>query len=538
MLKLNIVHPCGADQHSSQVPAGRNNRKLVHVAIGHIGHKPKSSTSKKLELLTGRLQIRSNHLSTSKVISTVHNMATSTPPAQTFTADINIPPSPVPVHLSRKPHIPPEILSSIFTLCLPDDWEDCGVRARAIPVLLSQVSVYWRSVAVSTPLLWSSMHIRLEKDISDRAMFETWLARTHGTLLSIKVVASSSVDEEQTVTHPMLELILSCCHRWQHFAFDLPISLARSLSAVKDKLPCLESLSAQCRSSWPEQLNPFQNTFQNAPRLTSLDLGPYPTFPDLAVPWTQLTKLKTDMDLDDMMEILHHSPNLVHFCASFYSEDPGATQPLVQLPHVATLVIDTNEDPANLFDCLVVPHLHNLNIFLYGFEPEDDGREWWGWPEPLISLIFRSSCSIQSFTFGTRAIDFVADDLTRCLQAMPTLRDLTLQLRDHWSNVIENILYHLIRRSAKSCIIPKLMYLDLSLLVPRQYKTLIDMIESRWRIVDHGGDGTLDVARLQVVILRGVHFERDLDMLARLRELKDEGMKIELWDFWDNPVTF
>ena len=158
-------------------------------------------------------------------------MATSTPPAQAFTTDINIPPSSVPVHqrlLSRKPHIPPEILSSIFTLCLPDDWEDCGVCARAIPVLLSQVSVYWRYVAVSTPLLWSSMHIRLEKDISDRTMdmFETWLARTHGTLLSIMVEDFSSVDEEQTVTHPILELILSCCHRWQHFAFDLPISLA------------------------------------------------------------------------------------------------------------------------------------------------------------------------------------------------------------------------------------------------------------------------------------------------------------------------
>ena len=382
------------------------------------------------------------------------------------------------------------------------------------------------------------MRIWLERDISDRTMnmFETWLARTHGTLLSIKVVASSSV-EEQRVTHPVLELILLCCHRWQHFAFDLPISLTRSLSPVKDKLPCLESLSAHCCSSWPEQL-PFQNTFQNAPRLTSLDLGPYLTFPDLAVPWTQLTKLKTDMDLDDIIDILHLSPNLVYLCVSPNSQDPGATRPLVQLPHVATLVIDTNEDPANLFDCLVVPHLHKLNIFLDDFEASYDDTVRWGWPEPLLSLIFRSSCSIQSFTFSTRGIDFDANDLTRCLQAMPTLRDLTLQLRDHWSNLIEDILCRLIHRGAKSCIIPKLMYLDLSLLVPRPYETLIDMIKSRWRIVDHDGDGMLDVARLQVVILRGVHSERDLDMLARLRELKDEGMKIELWDFWDNPVTF
>jgi hypothetical protein len=240
-----------------------------------------------------------------------------------------------------------------------------------------------------------------------------------------------------------------------------------------------------------------------------------------------------------MIVILHCSPNLVHLCVSPNSQDPGATRPLVQLPHVATLVIDTHEDPANLFDCLVVPHLHKLNILLYDFEAEDDDTERWGWPEPLVSLIFRSSCSIQSFTFSTQGVDFDADDLTRCLQAMPTLRDLRLHLRGHWVNLIEDILCRLIHRSAKSCIIPKLMYLDLNLwFALSKYKTLIDMIESRWRMVDHDGDGTLDVARLEVVILRGVQSERDLDMLARLHELKDEGMKIDFWGLWDKPVTF
>ena len=528
-------------------------------------------------------------------------MATSTPPTQAFTADINIPPSPVPhlllhgnvppseyestlirsaildsqsslsqlesrltavlrefrrkrkalrrysqVHqrvLSRKPHIPPEILSSIFTLCLPSDWKNCHVYARAIPVLLSQVSVYWRHVALSTPRLWSSMDIWLETDVSDRTvnMFETWLARTHGTLLSIKV---SSVDE-QTVTHPILELILSCSHRWQHFAFSLPISLTRSLSTVKGKLPCLESLSPHYYYSRPEQLN----SFQNAPRLTDLNLGPHRTFSNLTVPWTQLTKLQADMDLDDVIEILYHSPNLVHLCVSPSDQKPGTTRSLVQLPHLATLVIDTEEGPTGLFNCLVVPHLRNLDVWLHSFEDADrSSTTWWDWLGPLLSLIFTSSCSIQSFTFRTLAVRVDEDDLTRCLQAMPALRDLTLQLDDDSADddFAGNFLHGLIHRSAEPRIIPKLMYLDLRLcLVPSEHKTLIFMIESRWRMVDHGGDRvsdkhTLDVARLQVVILRGIYIcpKRHSEMLVRLRKLKDEGMRIELWDSWSEPVTF
>jgi hypothetical protein len=536
-------------------------------------------------------------------------MATSNPQAQVFTGDINIPPSPVPhlflhpntppseyesalirsaildsesslsqlesrltavlrefrqkrkalrrysqVHqrlLSRKSHIPPEILSSIFTLCLPSNWKDCHVEAQAIPVLLSHVSVYWRHVAISTPRLWSSMYILLRSDLSDCTinMFETWLSRTSGTLLSVEIVSYfSSVEAEQPVTHPILEMILSCCHRWQRFIFKLPISLSRSLFAVKDKLPCLESLSPHY---YPQsnQLSPFWNTFQSAPRLTDLTLsGPYTIFSKLAVPWTQLTKFQTGMDWDDVIKLLHHLPNLVEF-VFFCCKTPSTTRPLVQLPHLATLIIDADDDPANLFDCLVIPCLRNVDISLYYYDGQDDDHTVrWDWPEPFLSLIFRSACSIQSFTLNTRAIDFDVDDLTRCLHAMPALRDLRLQLILYYHydihNFFQDILCRLIHRSAEPCIVPKLTYLDFyfhSRDVP--VDNLIDMVQSRWRTVDNNGDGvsdkpTLDVARLQVVILRNISPRRNSDLRTRLRELKDEGMRIELWDHQNERVTF
>jgi len=117
-----------------------------------------------------------------------------------------------------------------------------------------------------------------------------------------------------------------------------------------------------------------------------------------------------------------------------------------------------------------------------------------------------------------------------------------LQLDDDGDEFVENILCRLIHHSAEPCIVPKLAYLDLP--VPFKYKTLIDMIQSRWRMADHDGDGvsdkpTLDVARLQVVILRGFGYsKRYSDLLACLRKLKDEGMTINLWDYRHKPVTF
>ena len=76
-----------------------------------------------------------------------------------------------------------------------------------------------------------------------------------------------------------------------------------------------------------------------------------------------------------------------------------------------------------------------------------------------------------------------------------------------------------------------------------QYKSLIDMIQSRWRIVDLGGNGVSDkpmvnVACLKVVILRVINSKQDSNLIARLRELKDEGLRIDLRDRRNKLMAF
>ncbi|TFK46121.1 hypothetical protein OE88DRAFT_1602016, partial [Heliocybe sulcata] len=49
--------------------------------------------------------------------------------------------------------LPPELLSQIFTHCLPSDTFLLPSRLAA-PILLTQISRLWRTTAFSTPLLW------------------------------------------------------------------------------------------------------------------------------------------------------------------------------------------------------------------------------------------------------------------------------------------------------------------------------------------------------------------------------------------------
>ncbi|KIL67071.1 hypothetical protein M378DRAFT_52626, partial [Amanita muscaria Koide BX008] len=56
----------------------------------------------------------------------------------------------------------PEILAEIFTFCLPYapevPWRVERTSSRNAPLLLCSVCSSWRSLAISTPRLWQTLH--------------------------------------------------------------------------------------------------------------------------------------------------------------------------------------------------------------------------------------------------------------------------------------------------------------------------------------------------------------------------------------------
>lgn len=57
-------------------------------------------------------------------------------------------------------YLPDDILREIFVWCLPTG-RNPTMSAKEAPMVLTRVSSQWRSVGLSTPRLWSALHIRL-----------------------------------------------------------------------------------------------------------------------------------------------------------------------------------------------------------------------------------------------------------------------------------------------------------------------------------------------------------------------------------------
>ncbi|KAJ6561759.1 hypothetical protein B0H19DRAFT_909252, partial [Mycena capillaripes] len=60
--------------------------------------------------------------------------------------------------LSPARRLPVDVVSDIFTACLPSD-RNAIMSAAECPLLLCHICRAWRDVALSTPRLWASLHI-------------------------------------------------------------------------------------------------------------------------------------------------------------------------------------------------------------------------------------------------------------------------------------------------------------------------------------------------------------------------------------------
>ncbi|KAJ7803743.1 hypothetical protein B0H13DRAFT_1671541, partial [Mycena leptocephala] len=91
--------------------------------------------------------------------------------------------------------MPVEILQEIFMACLPTR-HDSIMHASHIPLILGRVCSRWRTISLSTPVLWSSVHVIVPSTAGDQGHKEVrlaceslqlWLRRSGDCLLSIAI---------------------------------------------------------------------------------------------------------------------------------------------------------------------------------------------------------------------------------------------------------------------------------------------------------------------------------------------------------------
>ncbi|KAJ6458894.1 hypothetical protein DFH09DRAFT_1062962 [Mycena vulgaris] len=437
--------------------------------------------------------------------------------------------------LSPIRRVPPEVLCEIFLHCLPKTTYIQASVAHC-PLLLTQVSSNWRSVALATPALWTSIAVNLtpQSCLPDLRLIETWIARSGLCPLSFHIAESiqkDHYDARMLTSASILELFAPHYSRWQHIRLEYQ---DWRIETGFSKLPCdtppqsLETLHL-ARDFWRPTEETQLSLMLSAPRLrnctwvSNTDLGTF------RAPFPQLAKLFLERPLvaEDFMHVLSEGANL-SACQFFVLASSGSnlaprTVPFVLRHNLRSLDL-TADLFGRLFNQLELPCLTEISVRRFDIVPHPAPV----WPQQeFMSLLLRSKCSLEVLSFSD--MDITPDEMTDCLRHTSTsLQKLILNNDRRMRHTIinDNVLRLLTWRQpeiggSQLSICPHLSMVKFWNCHSSSDGVLADMVESRWKVRDGGPPKILNIAFL---MLESSHAED----LRRLENLNEERVGLSI----------
>ncbi|KAK0491770.1 hypothetical protein EDD18DRAFT_1416072 [Armillaria luteobubalina] len=145
--------------------------------------------------------------------------------------------------------VPEDIIRDIFLTCLSTNEREIkdSLDGKSPPLVLSKVCRNWRSVAVSTSHLWSSLSLHFDQYRDAKAclhLLQIYLLRS-GTQ---DIVLSLHSTEALSNNH-VLPVLLSSAPRWVDIRIFIPFLSLHDFSAVRGTLYCLNRLCGVYRRS-------------------------------------------------------------------------------------------------------------------------------------------------------------------------------------------------------------------------------------------------------------------------------------------------
>jgi hypothetical protein len=435
--------------------------------------------------------------------------------------------------LSPARKILPEILSEIFLWGFEDDML---AHFRDAPFVLGQVCSYWRSVAISTPRLWSSilLHLSSENAKSKTELVKTAMARSGACLLHIDVVADVFSRWDDGMDFCLNEILLQS-HRWKSVTFCLPMLGMKNLSRVKNAIPMLEQVAI-----YPIIGNGIGNgdgwnldAFEVAPRLHEVDTPMHAR--DMIVPWDQVYYFSSAWHArNECFDWFRRCPNLVDCNIVIRCNDlpnPGPPHLLTELSRLTKLHFDAEGGMylGDWFDGLVVPSMKDFSAVQSPF------AQWA--QQQFLALITRSSCTLTKIQFT--GIAMTDDELLECIAHIPSLTDIIIYYNGYRfpsrCPITDKLLQRLVYRPPKHRFLPLLAPRLEAITFSGQFALddgiFGDMVCSRWRVGVEGSntvkDNIPEIACLKSV---GLSICRDLDpkTKARLHKYETEGLHLDL----------
>ncbi|KAF5324508.1 hypothetical protein D9611_004219 [Ephemerocybe angulata] len=343
--------------------------------------------------------------------------------------------SPLPIHEK----LPTELLLDVFALitALPYKHDETLIfDGRYSPLYLGRICRAWRSIAWTTPSLWSAIGMKISDDSLaghteinsyQLGLLEQWLQRAQGSPLSIylRVSAESAMPTPPTHVYELLiQKLVSRSKQWIYLDCRVPRASMRipfAGIASQGGLPLLQTLIVE------NEVVPSQ-WLQSAPNLSRLIIrnrGWFMRIPpvDCVMPdESRLQHLSANWIQPNLfLDILRSSsPHIVSCQVTFYDRhSSGVGSPAIYLPRLSRLVISQG-GTAILNDILDLIHCPSLSDLTLSHLSTESGT-----PLELPNILSQWSRNLISLTLSTTTLDEL-EDLIPTLQIIPSLRHLTL----------------------------------------------------------------------------------------------------------------
>jgi hypothetical protein len=329
--------------------------------------------------------------------------------------------------------VPIEIVSHIFTLCLPADGR-VQPSPHAAPLLLTQITSQWREIALNTVKLWSSFdftfHPRKTPYDGTYALLETWIKRTHSSPQSITLRCSA---DRRQIPSVFLRTISQYAPQWERIEITFPRSdLHRTLSkfdaTVGGPFPKLSALALSI-ADMPLRIQPALKAFQHAPRLRQLRLFSPLRLSNIFIPAASITTLEieTRFPIEECATMFQQFPTLFSLKLQFIDIDPEEETPAIS--HAPPLQsLDLAEWGFALLSLVTLPHLRHLYFTM------EDGEIG-----TLLAFLSRSRCTLTQLTLR---IPFRIEDfsLLAVFEVVPLLEHLHIE---YWEGGPRTLYNHL-----------------------------------------------------------------------------------------------
>ncbi|KAJ7726328.1 hypothetical protein DFH07DRAFT_1066719 [Mycena maculata] len=407
--------------------------------------------------------------------------------------------------------IPPEITCKIFIQCVPS--KAGNHHPTLAPLLLLRVCSAWRTIALSTPSLWSTLHLDMTQrsTVPNRQALEnrirSWLEYAGGCPLSLTL---RGWNFSTWGPCPFPAIITRYASQLRHL--DAKMRPANFRLRDIAEFPLLQTLTIHCFTH-PSDVTLNDHTpitaWRTAPKLLEITFERQCNrflHPE-CLPWNRLTTINCTVRLkaDECLAMVRWAPLLIRLVISPCST--SVNRPLFSHSRLESLTISRHGNP-DILRFLGVPILRSLRL-LYWRDLTD---------ESFIPFLSRSP-ALRMLTCHTSR---------RSLKALRTLTQLTdLELfetpyvDDH--EQLSTAALFMLDREREPDTLPHLKSVTLSNWGKEVDERVIQALHSR-RVAQEGG------AKLQA--FRAFHENQPMrineDQIPHLRRFVAEGMKIHI----------